>query len=719
MDADVPTAVDEQPDAAPEQPSDEQPLVGLASVRPLAVIASIVALGSFAVAQPLLDLLGRNPEFFLARAAPALDVVMVALVLVLMWVLVGLVVVVIRKVHQPTGTVLHVVILTVLGAALALTVFQQTALRSLIPDWIQLFGAIVLGATVAFGFARSGAVRSVAWFAAAGSAFFVVWFLFVTPTSQLLAAERPLANPVGVTVGNPAPVVVVVFDELPVASLIDANGNLQEELYPNLTRLASDGTWYRNAVSVRQQTEESVPSILTGVAPPEGTIPMAGDHPLTLFTLLSDVYDVQAVETVTEMCPDYACTNQSRYVEPLPQRWSSLFGDLSVIYSHLALPSVMTERLPAIDQTWGNFADDQADGAEFDIIERFLASEGGRVGDFERFLALLDERPEGPALYYGHFLLPHFPWSFLPTGQSYPATSPVPGIVPQGWSDDEWLVAQIYQRHLLQVEYIDLLLGRVIDRLDELDMYEEAVIVLVSDHGITIRPGVKTRRLASADSIGDVAAIPLFIKGPGVATGSIDDYRAETTDVLPTIADLLDVTVPWKMDGASLLSRERPVRQTSTIEGWQGPVTFGVDGSEKLEVAEHKVSLFGPNGPFFLAPPEYRFMLGNEASDWSVETDDEFLVSLDHSERYRDLETSAAEVPALITGRVTFAQSESPTLAVGVNGVIGAVTEVYDRGGTRASFQALVDPALFIDGDNQIEVFRIDGYALVASSSSR
>jgi hypothetical protein len=54
-----------------------------------------------------------------------------------------------------------------------------------------------------------------------------------------------------------------------------------------------------------------------------------------------------------------------------------------------------------------------------------------------------------------------------------------------------------------------------------------------------------------------------------------------------------------------------------------------------------------------------------------------------------------------------------------VNGVIGAVTEVYDRGGTRASFQALVDPALFIDGDNQIEVFRIDGYALVASSSSR
>jgi hypothetical protein len=148
-------------------------------------------------------------------------------------------------------------------------------------------------------------------------------------------------------------------------------------------------------------------------------------------------------------------------------------------------------------------------------------------------------------------------------------------------------------------------------------------------------------------------------------------------------------------------------------------VTFGVDGSEKLEVAEHKVSLFGPNGPFFLAPPEYRFMLGNEASDWSVETDDEFLVSLDHSERYRDLETSAAEVPALITGRVTFAQSESPTLAVGVNGVIGAVTEVYDRGGTRASFQALVDPALFIDGDNQIEVFRIDGYALVASSSSR
>src|SRR5690606_2500746 len=48
----------------------------------VAVLASLLGVGALAVAQPMLDLLGRNPEFFIARRFPVPDIVLLALALV-------------------------------------------------------------------------------------------------------------------------------------------------------------------------------------------------------------------------------------------------------------------------------------------------------------------------------------------------------------------------------------------------------------------------------------------------------------------------------------------------------------------------------------------------------------------------------------------------------------------------------------------------------------
>ncbi len=83
-------------------------------------------------------------------------------------------------------------------------------------------------------------------------------------------------------VGEPAPVVMIVFDEFPVASLLDGEGNIQAEHFPNFARLAADGTWFRNAVGVHQQTEKAIPTILTGVsAPMRGRSPVPWTTPTT------------------------------------------------------------------------------------------------------------------------------------------------------------------------------------------------------------------------------------------------------------------------------------------------------------------------------------------------------------------------------------------------------------------------------------------------------
>ncbi len=109
----------------------------------------------------------------------------------------------------------------------------------------------------------------------------------------------------------------------------------------------------------------------------------------------------------------------------------------------------------------------------------------------------------------------------------------------------------------------DTILGQVIDRMKDEGIYDEALLVVLADHGITIRPGIEHERIMTPETVGTIAAVPLFVKYPNrfrdIEPGTIDDIRAETTDILPTIADVVGITVPWDMDG-SLPARFRKGR---------------------------------------------------------------------------------------------------------------------------------------------------------------
>ena len=53
----------------------------LVNQRPLSDHPALVVVFVLALAQPLLDLLGRNAEFFLARSSPPIDIVLLAVAL--------------------------------------------------------------------------------------------------------------------------------------------------------------------------------------------------------------------------------------------------------------------------------------------------------------------------------------------------------------------------------------------------------------------------------------------------------------------------------------------------------------------------------------------------------------------------------------------------------------------------------------------------------------
>ncbi|MFV9672035.1 MAG: sulfatase-like hydrolase/transferase [Acidimicrobiia bacterium] len=505
---------------------------------------------------------------------------------------------------------------------------------------------------------------------------------------------------------------MVVFDEFPVASLMDENGNIEEEIYPGFARLAEDGTWFRNAITVQQQTENSLPAILSGKNPPAGKLPTAGDHPFTLFTLLADSYDLQVREAVTDLCPEYACENTSRPVRPAVERWSALINDLRVVSGHLFLPDDMGDELPPIDTTWSNFSGGNADG-EFDITARFqeLTYSADRRQPIAQFTDEIGEAGSEPRLSFLHALVPHVPWTYLPSGQTYSAPDAAPGSKSPGWGDDVWLVDQAYQQHLSQVGYADRVVADLISRLEEAGRYEDTMILVLADHGIAVRPGIPHRRIATEETIGDIAAIPLFIKRPHQEQGGIDDYRAETVDVLPTIAFVLGIDLPWTTDGTSLFEDGRPERMQSRIGGSEGDVVFGTDGSEARAVAARKIDHFGSDGPFGLTPPGYADLLGHRIDEFDVRTDGGITATIRDLNAFGDVDVDGPFLPAWISGTIERPGSDGDALilAVVVNGRIEAITRSSQSAEGKTEYGAMIPPDAFVDGKNDVEMVVVRG----------
>ncbi len=112
------------------------------------------------------------------------------------------------------------------------------------------------------------------------------------------------ANQPGTTASARAtPVVIVVFDELSLVSLLDDAGKLNAVRYPNLAALAADGVWFRNATAVSDYTRWALPSIVTGRYPAARSTPTPRDHPNTVFSLVGRSHRLEVSEAVTIAVP--------------------------------------------------------------------------------------------------------------------------------------------------------------------------------------------------------------------------------------------------------------------------------------------------------------------------------------------------------------------------------------------------------------------------------
>lgn len=660
-------------------------------------------LSAFAVAWPLFDLLSRHPGFLVAHRAAPRDIVAlvlllslgVPLVLVLVEVLAGFI-------HRRLQWAVHLALV----ALLVTLVFSWLLSKFSFASGAVLFALAVIGG-IAFSAAYQWlpVVRSFVSVVTPAVLIFPAIFVTSTNISKLLHGQVDVSRLMH-KVDATAPVVMVIFDEFPTASLLDARRRIDPAVYPNFARLAADSTWFRGATSVHQLTGHAVPAILTGNYQDGSLVPTAGDHPYSLFTLLGGSYELKSFEAFTQLCP------QGRFglfeAETFTQRLQATLTDLSVVSLHVLLPRDLTAGLPSVSQTWRDFLGPSKAEVTRDANKAF----GTQLEHFHEFLDAVAPSDK-PQLLFAHIFLPHQPWVYLPDGRIYmpPNALYMPGYIRDDdrWGPSRFLVDQAYQRHLLQVRLVDNLLGQLIDKLKALDLYDPSLIVVTADHGVSFWPNQSRRNPAKCPPE-DILGVPLLIKAPDQHGETINDRNVETIDILPTIADLLDIKLPWKVDGASAVDPripERPKKRIMTRDAQT--LTFDADLKNRYVTLDRKLKLFGP-GPegLWRFGPHQRWIGRTVESlplgdPWNVKVE-LVPVLLQWAKQFAE-----AFVPSLVAGTFHDPPEDRFDIAFAVNGTVQVAAPCFHSDAKTWFCQAMVPGSAYHAGDNPLELFAVTG----------
>ncbi|MET0810078.1 MAG: sulfatase-like hydrolase/transferase [Thermoleophilaceae bacterium] len=458
-------------------------------------------------------------------------------------------------------------------------------------------------------------------------------------------------------------VVVIAFDEFPVDSLLRPDARIDSVRYPGFGRLARIATWFPNAFSAHDRTTFALPAMLDGRNPRPGSRPTRADHPRNLFTLMAaNGYQVLANEPFTKLCPPLICPD-------------ALLGGPG------PAPFFLSKR-----------------------VARFRAT-------------VRSIRPRHrPLLVFHHQILPHQPWTLLPSGRQYQA-EPDPGdrglSGPLGFHD-AFLTNQNQQRHLLQVGFVDREITQVLDRLERVHLLNRALVVVTADHGIGFDVGTSDRRSISRGNIAEVAPVPLFVKAPGQRQGRTDRDYVSTVDVVPTIAEILQVGPLWPMNGRSAFRRRGRRSVRIPRSDFIGRVSITPAALERARAANrrHKARLFGTGTDSLFRAGRHRRLLGQSLADFAVGLGEVKTVGFTSSFAF---DPSTLLAPIWFTGRVVGTGTDAERdLTLTLNGRVAAVGRTFRlRGSQDERFSLLAPESALQAGSNEAALFEVHGDRLL------
>ena len=225
---------------------------------------------------------------------------------------------------------------------------------------------------------------------------------------------------------------------------------------------------------------------------------------------------------------------------------------------------------------------------------------------------------ERPFFVYYPMVLTHSP--FTPTPDDVASGESPQGNQARGKRDTDHFASM--------VAYMDKIVGRVVDHVESLGLRDNTVVIFTTDNGtdraITSRANGRTVRGGKGLTTDAGTHVPLIVSWPaGVKGGSVCHDLVDSTDFLPTLAELSGATIPpGPLDGRSFLPQIRgePGRPRQHLVAHYHPRPERRDSAPQRWARDHRWKLYDTGGFYDLpsdpleespldlanAPPEAR-----------------------------------------------------------------------------------------------------------------
>ena len=112
---------------------------------------------------------------------------------------------------------------------------------------------------------------------------------------------------------------------------------------------------------------------------------------------------------------------------------------------------------------------------------------------------------------------------------------------------NDFAATQNQQRYLLQLMYVDHLIGQLPSRLTETGILDRCLLIVSADHGVSFRAQQPRRSLAAGNQ-DEILSIPLFIKRPRQTSGEISDPFGGPLEGYQKCAQQLDKHTDYWID---------------------------------------------------------------------------------------------------------------------------------------------------------------------------
>jgi arylsulfatase A-like enzyme len=150
-------------------------------------------------------------------------------------------------------------------------------------------------------------------------------------------------------------------------------------------------------------------------------------------------------------------------------------------------------------------------------------------------LAWLNQQPQGPVFMWVHLYDPHTP---------YDPPEPYKTRYAKALYDGE-------------IAYVDSAMGKFFEGLKAAGRFDDTIVALTADHGESL--GAHGEDEHGIFVYDETIHVPLLVKlAHGASAGKRIDDRVELADIMPTLLGSLDIAVPDKVQGQSMLGFLQP-----------------------------------------------------------------------------------------------------------------------------------------------------------------